>query len=227
MTLANKINSFNSKLEFSKPLPDGIQVMNPFRENPDILEITKKFYSKFYNDENERKAIFGINPGRHGAGMTGIPFTDTVRLYKYCGLVLPNLHSYETSSEFMYKMIEAFGGVKKFYSLYYIGAVCPLGFTKLNKSGKRINYNYYDDKKLLETVYDFIVKNIKEQISFGLNTDICYCLGTGKNYKFLMSLNDKESLFRQIITLEHPRYIMQYKRKQTKKYIDKYLRLLR
>lgn len=201
--------------------------MNPFRGNPDILEITKKFYLKFYNDDNERKVILGINPGRHGAGMTGIPFTDTVRLNEYCGLELSNLHSYETSSEFVYKMIQDFGGVKRFYSLYYIGAVCPLGFTKLSKSGRRINYNYYDDNKLLETVYDFIVKNIKKQISLGLSTDICYCLGTGKNYKFLTRLNDKESLFRGIIPLEHPRYIMQYRRMDAQKYINKYLEILK
>lgn len=227
MTFSDKINSFNSKLDFTKSLPEGIHIMNPFKENPDILDITQKFYNKFYNDNNKRNLIIGINPGRHGAGLTGIPFTDTVRLSKYCNLELPDAHSYETSSEFMYKMIEEYGGVIKFYSGYFIGAVCPLGFTKIGKGGRRINYNYYDNKKLLETVYDFIVKSLKDQISFGLKTDKCYCLGTGKNYKFLISLNDKESLFKEIIPLEHPRYIMQYKRKQVKKYIDKYLSLLK
>jgi hypothetical protein len=227
MTFADKINSFNRKLDFTKLLPEGIQIMNPFRENPDILGITQKFYNKFYNDNNNRYLIIGINPGRHGAGLTGIPFTDTVRLKKYCNLELADTHSYETSSEFMYKMIEAYGGVNKFYSVYYIGAVCPLGFTKISKENRRINYNYYDNKKLLETVYDFIVKSLKDQISFGLKTDKCYCLGTGKNYKFFISLNDKESLFKEIIPLEHPRYIMQYKRKHVKKYIDKYLSLLK
>lgn len=227
MTLADKINSFNNRLDFSNPLPKGIKVMNPFRENPDILKITRKFYDKFYNDNNKRYLMIGINPGRHGAGITGIPFTDTVRLRQYCGLELPDLHSYETSSEYMYMMIEAYGGVKKFYSQYYIAAVCPLGFTRINKSGRGINYNYYDDKKLLETVYDFILKSITEQITFGLKTDTCYCLGTGKNYKFLTGLNEKECLFNEITPLEHPRYIMQYKRKYTQEYINKFLRLLK
>ncbi len=227
MTLADKINLFNSSLRFAKLLPDGIQIMNPFQENPLVLPISKKFYAKFYNDFNERYLILGINPGRHGAGITGIPFTDTIRLEKYCGIQLTGLHSYETSSEFIYKMITAYGGVNKFNSVYYINAVCPLGFTQTNKSGKQVNYNYYDDKELIKTVYDFIVKSIKEQISFGLNTDVCYCLGTGKNYKFLISLNEEENLFKEIIPLEHPRYIMQYKRRQVNKYINKYLGLLK
>jgi hypothetical protein len=227
MTLAEKINSFNSKLEFRKPLPKGIQIMNPFKENSNVLPVSEKFYNKFYNDSRERYLILGINPGRHGAGVTGIPFTDTIRLENYCGIKIPELHSYETSSEFIYKMIEAYGGVKNFYSVNYINAVCPLGFTKTNKKNRRVNYNYYDDKELTNTVYDFIVESIKEQLSFGLNTGICYCLGTGKNYNFLISLNEKENLFEEIIPLEHPRFIMQYKRKQVNKYIDKYLKSLK
>ena len=214
MTFAEKINLFNRRLDFDRPLPEGIQLMNPFKENPGILQLTKRFYDKFYNDNKPRYLIIGINPGRHGAGLTGIPFTDTIRLEKYCGLKLEKLYSFETSSEFIYKMIEAYGGVKKFYSFYYINAVCPLGFTKTNKSGRNVNYNYYDDEELNKVVYDFIVRSLKQQISFGLKTEVCYCLGTGRNYKFLTGLNREIKLFNNIIPLEHPRFIMQYKRKQ-------------
>ncbi len=107
MTFAEKINLFNKRLNFNKPLPQGIQIMNPFKENPDILHLTEKFYNIFYNDDRPRYFIIGINPGRHGAGLTGIPFTDTIRLKTYCRLNLERLHSFETSSEFVYKMIEA------------------------------------------------------------------------------------------------------------------------
>jgi hypothetical protein len=104
--------------------------------------------------------------------------------------------------------------------------VCPLGFTKPGRSGKQINYNYYDDKILADTMYDFILNSLQKQISFGINTDVCYCLGTGKNYKFLEELNRKENLFGKIVPLEHPRFIMQYRRKQLNNYIDKYLKAL-
>ncbi len=214
MTFAAKVNSFNSSLNFTKPLPKGIQIMNPFKENSSILPISNLFYNKFYDDEKERYLIIGINPGRHGAGITGIPFTDTLRLEKYCDIKIKEFNSYETSSEFIYTLIEAYGGVHKFYSRYYINAICPLGFTKINGLGKAVNYNYYDDKELTATVFDFMVKNLKSQISFGIKTNSCYCLGSGKNYKFLLELNNKENLFGEIIPLEHPRFIMQYRRKK-------------
>ncbi|HEY6907455.1 MAG TPA: uracil-DNA glycosylase family protein, partial [Ignavibacteriaceae bacterium] len=134
--------------------------MNPFRENPSIIPITELFYNKFYNDKNERYLLLGINPGRHGAGVTGIPFTDTMRLEKYCGIKINGFNSYETSSEFIYRMIDAYGGVKKFYSRYYINAICPLGFTKTNTNGKNVNYNYYDDKQLTDIVSGFMLKSL-------------------------------------------------------------------
>jgi hypothetical protein len=227
MTVADKINLFNSRLSFNQKLPDGIRIMNPFKENKAILSVTQEFYKKYYNDIRERYLILGINPGRHGAGLTGIPFTDTVRLEKYCKIQINEFRSYETSSEFIYNMIKRYGGVKKFYSRYYINAVCPLGFTREGKHGNQVNYNYYDDKELLNAVYGFIVKSLKEQIAFGMNTSICYCLGTGKNYKFLIDLNNSENLFGKIIALEHPRYIMQYRRKKLQNYIDKYISVLK
>ncbi len=227
MTFAEKVNSFNGNLNFTKPLPKGIQIMNPFKENASILPISKLFYNKFYNDSKERYFIIGINPGRHGAGITGIPFTDTIRLETHCGIKIKEFNSYETSSEFIYTLIEAYGGVYKFYSRHYINAVCPLGFTKTNGRGKAVNYNYYDDKELTATVFDFIIRSLKTQISFGIKTDICFCLGAGKNYKFLVELNSKENLFGEIIPLEHPRFIMQYRRKKLQNYIDMYLSLLK
>lgn len=227
MTFAEKVNSFNRRLNFRQRLPEGIQIMNPFRENPSIIPITELFYNKFYNDKNERYLLLGINPGRHGAGVTGIPFTDTMRLEKYCGIKINGFNSYETSSEFIYRMIDAYGGVKKFYSRYYINAICPLGFTKTNTNGKNVNYNYYDDKQLTDIVSGFMLKSLKAQISFGISTDICYSLGTGKNYKYLLELNLREKLFGEIIPLEHPRFIMQYRRKKLQYYIDKYMRLLK
>lgn len=42
----------------------------------------------------------------------------------------------------------------------------------------------------------------------GCSTDIDYCLGTGKNYQYLLELNNHMSFFRKIIPLEHSRYII-------------------
>ncbi len=222
-TFAEKVISFLKELTYSGSLPEGISIMNPFRDNPDILPLITRFYRRFYNDHNLRHLILGINPGRFGAGVTGIPFTDTHRLNEKCGFSVPDLETFETSSAFIYNMIDVFGGVDKFYSGFFISAVSPLGFTALNSGGKAVNYNYYDSRKLIEDVYDFIVESLKKQLEFGIERDICFCLGTGKNYKFISKLNDDLKIFKKIVPLEHPRYVMQYKSKQKQIYINKYI----
>lgn len=225
-TFADSILAFLTSLDFQGKLPEGISMMNPFRDNPEILPVVTQFYKKYYNDKNNRTFIIGINPGRFGAGATGIPFTDSKRLIEKCGISVPGLATHETSSVFVYDMIERYGGVEKFYSDYYISSVCPLGFTTSGKSGKEVNYNYYDSKGLTKAVYDFIVETIRQQIRFGLNRETCFCLGTGKNFKFLTELNEREKFFKDIIPLEHPRFIMQYRSKEKNFYIDSYLRKL-
>lgn len=214
---------FFGRLEYKGSLPDGISIMNPFRDNPGIMPVISQFYHKFYNDNNSRYLILGINPGRFGAGVTGIPFTDSKRLFEKCGLSIPQLNTFETSSVYVYEMIDAFGGVKKFYNKFFISAICPLGFTAFSMKGKSVNYNYYDSKKLSEAVMDFIITSLTKQLEFGIKRDVCFCLGTGKNYHFLIQLNNELKIFDRIVPLEHPRYIMQYKTKLKAIYIKKYI----
>ena len=119
MTIADKILKFNGSLRFKGKLPKGVKIMNPFNNN-EIKCITDKFYRKFYGDNKIRYMILGINPGRHGAGITGLPFTDTKRLSEHCGITVDGFSSHEPSSVFVYEVIKAYGGVKKFYSDFYI-----------------------------------------------------------------------------------------------------------
>jgi hypothetical protein len=224
---AEKIISFCMELNFNGSLPEGISLMNPFRDNPEVLSAVSQFYLKFYNDNKTRHLILGINPGRFGAGVTGIPFTDTARLKEKCGITITGLKSFETSSVFIYEMIDQYGGPEKFYSDFFISSVSPLGFTSAGSKGKEINYNYYDSKGLTGLMLDFIIASLKKQLEFGIERDVCFCLGTGKNYKFLSQLNYENKFFEQVIPLEHPRFIMQYKSKAKQFYIDRYLEKLR
>lgn len=220
---ADSIIKFSGELDFKGSLPEGISVMNPFRDNPGIMPVISGFYHKFYDDDNARHLILGINPGRFGAGVTGIPFTDSRRLNEKCGLSIPGLKTFETSSVYVYEMIDAFGGVEKFYGKFFISAVCPLGFTALNTRGKELNYNYYDSRALTDAVREFIITNLYKQLDFGIIRDTCFCLGTGKNFVFLSQLNDELHLFERIVPLEHPRFIMQYRTKLKDVYIQKYI----
>lgn len=223
MTFGEKVIAFNRQLDFTGKLPAGIQIMNPFKNNPETKAITVQFYNRFYSDTGHRHMILGINPGRFGAGATGICFTDTFRLNEKCGIAVEGLRTYEPSSVFMYEMMEAFGGVHPFYQKFFLSAVCPLGFLTVNSKGRTVNYNYYDSRELTRMVYPFIVDNLKKQLDFGIDTSVCFCLGTGKNENFLQQMNNEFRFFQRIVALEHPRFIMQYKARLKQHYIQKYL----
>lgn len=191
--------------------------MNPFKDK-DTYNICQKFYHKYYNDINPRHLILGINPGRFGGGITGIPFTDPIRLKEVCDIENSFAKKQELSSVFIYEMINAFGGAESFYNKFYISSISPLGFTKHNK-----NLNYYDEKNLEQSLKTFIIENINLQLNFGISRDVVFCLGEGRNFKYLSKLNSEMNFFDTVIPLSHPRFIMQYRLKRKAEYIEHYL----
>ena len=221
-TFAEKVIDFNCNLHYSGKLPEGFQVMNPYLDNPETMEIMQQFYHKYYNDLKQRRFIIGINPSRHGAGVTGVPFTDTKRLESVCSIKMQSAHTHEISSVFMYDLIAEYGGAKDFYKHFYINSPFPLAITRQTKDGKWVNANYYDDTILFEMVKDFMIMSLKKHISLGLDTSEVFVLGK-KNANFIQKLNKEVKLFDSLKTLEHPRYIQQYKFKEKKQYIDKYI----
>jgi len=207
-------------------MPKDIQVLDPFNgeHQVEVRRIVQAFHRKFYSDNTSRRLMLGINPGRLGAGSTGLSFTDTKRCVSDLEIPITGLQTHEPSSDFFYRMIRSTGGPSTFYKQVYVHAVCPLGFTILNKAGNRININYYDDPVLQRKVTPFITQWLQQLTAVGFKTDVAYCIGTGKNYTYLNTLNQQEQFFDKIVPLEHPRYIMQYKAKSLNQYIEKYIR---
>lgn len=225
-TFADHVIDFNCHLHYEGKLPDGFQVMNPYMDNPETMVVMQQFYHKYYDDFAQRKFMIGINPSRHGAGVTGVPFTDTKRLESVCGITMQSAHTHEISSVFMYDMIEAYGGAASFYRDFYINSPFPLAIIRKVKDGKWLNANYYDDPKLFEMVKDFMISSLKKHISLGLDTSEVFVLGK-KNADFIQKINRKEKLFEKLTILEHPRFIQQYKLKEKQLYIEKYLLALK
>ena len=217
MYLSNQILRFLAHLQLTVPLPKGVDVMNPYRD-PIAWNLCEQFYNKYYSDEAMRVLVLGINPGRFGGGITGIPFTDPLALEKECGIPNTLKKKTELSSEFIYRMIRAYGGPALFYRHFYISALSPLGFTQHGK-----NLNYYDNNELEKKVTPFIIESIRTQLDFGIRQDVCFCLGEGDNFKFLSRLNLSQHFFERIIPLAHPRFIMQYRRKKIDEYVADYL----
>jgi hypothetical protein len=215
--LSDSILSFLKDLRITAKLPKGIEVLDPY-SNPQTFELCRQFYKKYYNDDNPRSLLLGINPGRFGSGTTGVSFTDPVKLEKFCGIKNELPKKPELSADFIYAMIDAYGGPDAFYSNYFVSAVSPLGFTFKGK-----NINYYDVAALEKSVTPFIVKSIQQLMDMGMSKEKCFCIGEDKNLKALVRLNEKHQWFKEIIPLPHPRFIMQYRRKKLKEYIDIYL----
>ena len=221
-TFADRVINFNTHLAYNQSLPKGFDVLNPYLDNPETMEVMRAFYHKFYNDNRQRKFIIGINPSRHGAGVTGVPFTDTKRLESECGIVMKSAHTHEVSSVFMYDMIKAYGGVTKFYNDFYINSPFPLAIVRKSKDGKWLNANYYDDEALFKSVKKYMIETLKKHIALGVDTQKVFVLGK-KNATFLQKLNKEATLFGEMVVLEHPRFIQQYKSKEKQLYIDKFL----
>jgi Domain of unknown function (DUF4918) len=211
-----QILNFYQKLSAPK-VPQPYEVLFPFSD-AEVWQCMQLFYKKFYSDPASRFMMVGINPGRLGAGITGVPFTDPIRLKDACGIANNWPRKPELSSIFMYEMMEAFGGVDVFYKTFYITSVSPLGFVADGK-----NVNYYDDRKLVEAVVPFAEKCMKQQLQWNISKQVCFCIGEGKNLQFLQRLNDSKKWFENIVPLSHPRFVMQYKRTKMDTYIQQYL----
>lgn len=226
--LKDRILKFYQDLDLAEDLlPEGVRVMNPYQEDSaEVPRLLEAYYGKYYSDQEPRGLILGINPGRLGAGQTGIPFTDTPALTEHCGIPT-SIETRETSSEFVYKVVEAYGGPDLFFKDWFIGAACPLGFLHLNDKGNWINWNYYDQELLFTAVKDFMIEKLREQIELCGQPETAIVWGTGKNMKYLQKINREAKLFKELIPLEHPRYILQYKRKQLDFYLEKFLKHLK
>jgi len=219
-TWADNLLSLYSHLLPPKQLPKDIEWLYP-QKDPMVMKIFETFLHKYYNDYKPRTLLLGINPGRFGAGVTGVNFTAPNQLKEFCGIDHEFKKQSELSAEFIYEMIAAYGGTEKFYSKFFIGSVCPLGFIKQGK-----NINYYDDRKLLETVEPFIIKNLSQLLDFNVDVKNCFAIGGEKNYKYLTAINERFGWFEKITPLPHPRFIMQYRRKQKQQFIQQYLQFI-
>ena len=195
-------------------LPEKVECLLPFTL-PSVQKYLSAFYDKYYADHRLRTLILGINPGRHGAGVTGIPFTDPVQLERK--LKIPNTlpKRTELSAIWVHQLMDEMGGPKFFCNDFYLSSVSPVGFIKNGK-----NFNYYDDKTFAHTLEDYIIQSLHCQLNMPLYRHTVICWGKGKNATFLLKLNQRYRLFKKVCILPHPRWIMQYKRKNSQHYLE-------
>jgi hypothetical protein len=224
--VALKANTFGARvsefyLSLAAPkVPRGVHVMNPYAD-PRARACLNNFLFKYFNDTTPRTLIIGINPGRFGSGLTGVTFTDPYALTNECGISHEFTGQRELSADFVYRVVNALGGPEAFYERFFMSAVCPLGFTR-----KGINMNYYDDKKLEKAVTPFVIESIEQHLKFPVCRERAIVLGRGKNADYFRWLNDEHQWFENVHALDHPRFIMQYRRKKLEEYVAGYAGVL-
>ena len=214
-----QILDFLFNLRWNTALPSGVQVLNPWMDT-DVQELCARFYTRYFGDHQPRTLLMGINPGRFGGGVTGIAFTDPIRLSS-CGIDNNLQARTELSSDFIYRVITAYGGALKFYSDFYINSVVPLGFTREGK-----NLNYYDIPELKQQAIHQIPGWMQQHLDMPIRRDRLICIGEGKNLEVLSALNETHGWFGSLEGLPHPRYVMQYRRSEINASIDRYLKVL-
>lgn len=216
MNIGAELINFYETISKPKKLPKDVELLFPF-DNESTLSAIRSFYGKYFDNDHKRILMLGINPGRFGGGVTGIPFTDPEKLSRDLNIDHDFESRGELSSQFIYEMIHHLGGPDQFYNKFLISSVCPLGFVKEGK-----NLNYYDIKELQDMLESYMVDNIKWHLDRVAEREIIFSIGQGKNVKYLEYLNKKHRLFGEVIALPHPRWILQYRRKRKDEFLDVY-----
>jgi hypothetical protein len=228
VTLAERLLPHVLSVSLPATLPPGVEVLDPFHGEhaAEVRRVVRLFHERFYADDRERVLMLGINPGRLGAGSTGLPFTDTKRCEGELGIRIEGFRTHEPSSDFFFRVLRAAGGAEAFFSQVYVHSICPLGLAR-RQGERRVNLNYYDDPALQRAVTPVALQWLRTLIGTGMRSDVVLCLGIGKNLRYLEALNAEHRLFGRIVPLAHPRFVIQYRAKQVGSYVRAYLRALK
>ena len=128
----------------------------------------------------------------------------------------------EISAAFISDVIDAYGGPAEFYRDIYLGAVSPHGYVR-----DGVNMNFYDTPELRASVVPYAVTCMQKQIKAGLRTDVVVVLGSGALRKVVEREIRSAVGLKHVVYLEHPRFVMQYRRSQRGAYVDRYVSTFR
>lgn len=101
----------------------------------DQAELVRSYYKKFYSKQGRRIVFCGINPGKYGAGKTGVPFID----FHGISRMLPghDRQDKERTAQYMLSIIEEYEP-GEFQDAVYLTNLSWYGFLRNGK-----NFNYY------------------------------------------------------------------------------------
>ncbi len=215
------VEHFLSNVTVGVELPADVQVLRPYTD-PEVRRVLRLMCRKYYAGGHPRVGVWGINPGRFGAGVTGLSFTDPWAVAHDLGIPTTLEGRRELSAEFISRVIAAYGGAQKFYRDVYMSALCPLGFTRHD-----VNINFYDDVQLAKTIRPKIIEWMSQALDAGVRRDVTIVLGAGKLRSFMEKHIRTDVGLAEVVYLDHPRYIMQYRRRDVEAYVELYVETIR
>jgi hypothetical protein len=216
---ADRLLHFLTEFPLPPPLPDDVVAYSPYHDATP-RELFTQFAQRYYTGSQSRVALLGINPGRLGNGRTGVAFTDPTALAAW-GVNNDLPRRREPSSEFVQAVVVAMGGPAAFYKHFFLGSLYPL---VLLRHG--LNYNFYDSAAVTAALWPDIQHSVRQLVeSVGVARHAAVCLGQ-RNGKYFRKLNDELQLFDHVYVLDHPRYLMQYKRRALADNVAHYAQVL-
>jgi hypothetical protein len=142
-----------------------ISVLDEFLMNWSTIRAFNKTY---YQNSYPKTVLCGINPGKNGAGKTGIPFVDFASLSKLIANVEKT--DSERSAQFFYDVVSEFGA-KEFYDSFYVTNISWVGYIKGNK-----NINYYKlpekPKKFIMEMFKYEMEEISPQTIIAMSGEV-------------------------------------------------------
>lgn len=221
MGFGERFARFVTTLKLDVELPEGFEVLDPYRDE-EVRRVVREFCGRYYAGHHPRIGVWGINPGRFGAGVTGLSFTDPVSLRDQLGMATSIEGRRELSAEFIGMVIDAYGGPQRWYHDVFLSALSPLGFVR-----DGVNINFYDDRALERNIVPFVLDGQRAMIEAGVSKSGCVILGSGKLKSFVERYVQPMIGYDEVHYLDHPRFIMQYRRKQVTSYVERYVTTIR
>ena len=171
----------------------GICIPSDFLDNEEGIAA---FSRKYYSHSVPRIMICGINPGRLGAGKTGIPFLDYVSLSQLISGV--QRQDSEKSAGFFFKVLKSVGA-ESFYKTFYVTNFSSVGYLS-----NAANFNYYN---LPQSALETVERNFLEEVKIVEPTHVI-SLGKEVHRSMLKLLPDSIDCS---LCLPHPSWIATYR----------------
>lgn len=203
--LQRNLDRYLADVDFLRLLGDhNICVLSDCVNNRENINA---FCQKFYGDAIPRIMICGINPGRHGAGKTGVPFLDFMSLSR----LIPGIERQdsEKSASFFFEVVRSFDA-ESFFRTFYVGNFSSVGYLR-----DGVNLNYHD---LPQAAREVVERNFLEEIE-AIHPTHVISLGkeVHRTLHNLLSASIDCSLY-----LPHPSWIATYRSYEMDHWVARY-----